>query len=885
MVRVEWPATGAFAHDFGATTMTKVARGTAGLIAGAIFSGVLATAGAQAQDAKAANSGIEEVVVTATRSAQKLSKVPISVAVFSQDQLDARGVKSVDDLANYTPGLVISRGSNGTNNISIRGISSSGGAGTTGIYIDDTPIQVRNVGYNPNNAFPALFDLERVEVLRGPQGTLFGASSEGGTIRFIQTTPSLTTSSGYARSEYSSTEGGGPSYEAGAAYGAPIIDGRVGFRASIYYRRDGGWIDGVSGTPVVLDPNGHSPADLTFTNVKVTRKNTNFSDTIGGRVAVKIALTDSIEITPSLTYQRVHDNDGHNTFWPSLSSNGHYARPVFDNSMPAGDPAQNLNPLSVPSKDSADDEFLLPALAASWDLGPVKLFSNTSYFDRNSSQWFDFTQYYLWFYAVNPSTFPYPTAGQKGSSIYRNSQKNFVQEVRIQSTDDSARLKWVAGVFYARNRQGGSQRIPTNFNALQPVVGWFFIPPFLRAVNNGPPFGPGSTAFQNWFGQSPDPDYSMWGIKFNTTDTQIAGFAQADYEIFAGLKLTAGLRYSETTLSYADEYSGPETNINPPYGNPAFGLNPSYDPAAGPSYTHGVLKSQGHALTPKIGLTYQIDENDMVYATASKGFRPAGANQQLPVACGQDEQTLGYVDSSGNPIQPLTYGSDSVWSYELGTKNRMFDGKLVLDASGYYIQWRNIQTQIFLNQCAEYFVANLGSAVSSGFDLGLQLLPVPGLSITAALGYNNSAFSTNSYSPNGTIIADKGGAVPGSSAPWVYSLSAQYTFQLVDERTFFIRGDLTGSTQVPRFGNLNPKLPQYNPDLVPVPGYQILGARIGMDLLDGKGSLEFFVNNLTNAHPDLALANSSFLTGNATYAFTDTTLRPRTFGVFLSYRD
>ena len=855
-------------------------------MASAALVGVLAATSAYAQNTQSSGSGIEEIVVTATRSAQELSKVPISIAAFSQDQLDSRGVKNIDDIAKYTPGLVISHISNGANNISIRGISSAAGAGTTGIYIDDTPIQVRNVGYNPGNAFPALFDLQRVEVLRGPQGTLFGASSEGGTVRFIQTVPSLTTSSAYARGEYSGTEGGDPSYEAGVAYGMPVVEGRVGVRASIYYRRDGGWIDGISGTPVVLNPAGHSPTDLTFTNVKVTRKNTNFSDTIGGRVAVKIALSDSIEITPSLSYQSVKNNDGHNVFWPALSSNGHYARPVFDNTVPGGDPARNLNPLNVPNKDPASDQFWLPALAASWDLGPVKLFSNTSYFDRKASQWFNFAQYYLWFYAVNPGqAFPYPLADQKGSSIYRDSQKNFTQEFRIQSTDDNARLTWVAGLFYASNRQGGSQRIPTNFDLLAPQTGWFFLPSFLWATNGGLPGGPGSSSFENWFGPSQEPDYSMWSLKFSTLDTQVAGFAQADFKVTDGLKLTAGLRYSITKLSYADQYSGPETNLNAPYGDPANGLNPGYNPALGAVYTHGVLKSRGHALTPKIGLTYQVDDDNMVYATASKGFRPAGANQQLPNQCGADEQTLGYVDSAGNPIQPLTYDADSVWSYELGTKNRMLDGKLVLDASGYYIKWSNIQTQVFLNNCAEYFVANQGNAVSSGFDVGLQLRPVSGLSITGALGYNNSEFSTNSYSPNGTLVEEKGGAVPGSSAPWVYSLSAQYNFQAFEDRTFFVRGDLTGTTQERRTGNLDPKHANFNPDLRPVPAYNILGARVGMAVLDGRGSLEFFVNNLTDAHPDLALANNSVLAGFASYAYTNETLRPRTFGAFLSFRN
>jgi outer membrane receptor protein involved in Fe transport len=135
---------------------------------------------AVAQSANA-DEGLAEITVTATRREESLSKVPISVSAFSQEQMDSRGLKQIDDVVRYTPGLTLTRLSNGSNNIAIRGISSGAGAGTTGVYIDDTPIQVRNLAYSSGTVFPALFDLERVEVLRGPQGTLFGAGSEGGT--------------------------------------------------------------------------------------------------------------------------------------------------------------------------------------------------------------------------------------------------------------------------------------------------------------------------------------------------------------------------------------------------------------------------------------------------------------------------------------------------------------------------------------------------------------------------------------------------------------------------------------------------------------------------------------------------------------------------------
>ena len=141
--------------------------------------------------------GLEEIVVTATRREEGISRVPISITAISQDAIDTKGIKDFSDVVRFTPGVSFDAGQ--TNQISIRGISSSGGSGTTGIYIDDVPIQVRSLGFNSDDALVKLFDLDRVEVLRGPQGTLFGAGSEGGTVRYITVAPSLTQSSIYGK--------------------------------------------------------------------------------------------------------------------------------------------------------------------------------------------------------------------------------------------------------------------------------------------------------------------------------------------------------------------------------------------------------------------------------------------------------------------------------------------------------------------------------------------------------------------------------------------------------------------------------------------------------------------------------------------------------------
>src|SRR5215469_924273 len=207
-------------------------------------------------EAAAAGGGLQEVLVTATRREERLQDVPISVTAFSQEQMDAQGLRSIDDLTRQAPGVSFSRNGMGSSanyndensDISFRGVESQAGASTTGIYIDDTPVQSRHLAFGAVNVFPALFDIDRVEVLRGPQGTLFGAGAEGGALRFLMPQPGLTNYSAYARAELATTRGGDPSYELGAAFGGPIVNDELGFRVSASYRRDGGWVDRVNYT-------------------------------------------------------------------------------------------------------------------------------------------------------------------------------------------------------------------------------------------------------------------------------------------------------------------------------------------------------------------------------------------------------------------------------------------------------------------------------------------------------------------------------------------------------------------------------------------------------------------------------------------------------------
>ena len=299
--------------------------------------------GAMAQEApEQPNDGPDEIVVTATRQEQTISKVPLSITAFSKEKLDVQGVRQVDDIARLTPGVTFTRGDarNGAAaTISIRGIASTAGSATTGIYIDDTPIQVRSIGFSAFNPFPAVFDLERVEVLRGPQGTLFGAGSEGGTIRFLTPRPDLEESHLYGRSEIATTQDGAPSYEAGLAVGVPIVTDRLAIRASAYYRHDGGYIDRVDfhrttrRPTTIVDKNANSQATLVF-NASAAWKP-----------------TETLTITPSIYYQKLKTHDG-NAYWEALSD-------------PGAGKFRTGNAVANTSKD----RFILPALKAELEIG------------------------------------------------------------------------------------------------------------------------------------------------------------------------------------------------------------------------------------------------------------------------------------------------------------------------------------------------------------------------------------------------------------------------------------------------------------------------------------------------------------------------------------
>jgi iron complex outermembrane recepter protein len=780
-----------------------------------------------------------EVTVTAQRREESLSKVPVSVTAMTQADIDAKGVKDISDVARFTPGLNVDN--SGTNNVSIRGISSSGGAGTTGIYIDDTPIQMRALAFNPDEALPKAFDVDRVEVLRGPQGTLFGAGSEGGTVRYITTQPSLTKTSVYSRNEVSYTQGGDPSFEIGIAVGGPLIEGTLGGRATVWYRRDGGWIDRVN--PTADDPQS-----------SIVERNANHADNVLVRLAMLWAPNDTWKITPSVYFENRHVADV-SSYWPI------YSNPGQDRFVSGNATARQM-----------PDKFYLPALKIQGDFGAFQLISNTSYYHRDEQTGYDGTEYNVGFYQTYISFAPFvdgvnfplldgagyhlpaAIANYRSPASIDNDQQNFSEEVRLQSSDSTARLLWTAGLFFSSNRQQYLEQIhdPQLNDFTNTVFGADYTSIFTDSDGNPVPYDP----------NFPNDSYFLWT---HARDKQYAVFGEATYSILDSLKLTLGVRESRTEFSFDTLTGGPQLFL---------------------ANQTGSVGKKENAFTPKVNLAWQIDPNNMVYALWARGFRPGGGNNPIPyAACSTDFQNFGISGS------PSTYSSDSVSSFEIGSKNNI-DNRVRIAASVYYIRWHNIQQLVVPPICQISFVANLGNAIAKGADLQAEIAVTDALSAELSAGYTDARYTGDSrFSPQQTLpTVGRGDAIIGESgqpnSPFTTAVGLQYKFTAF-ERESFVRIDYEYTARSkwasPR---QDPASAQYDPANFTLPATNFVSLRAGVS--SNGWSFEPFVDNLFNTHP---LTNYDFSIDplpasglSASRLERGYTFRPRTMGVTATYR-
>ncbi|HEY4030074.1 MAG TPA: TonB-dependent receptor [Caulobacteraceae bacterium] len=859
--------------------------------------------------------GLDEVVVTATRQTSTANRVSLSIAALTQRNLDLLGIESAQDLSRVVPGLSVpptgmggqTVGTSGVGIFTIRGVYASAGAATTGVYMDDTSLTRRNnAGVVQNNGapLPILFDLQRVEVLKGPQGTLYGGSSQGGTVRFITPAPDLTDYSGLVRVEGTSLNLGGQGGEVGLAVGGPIVKDKLGFRLSALTRANPGYIDAYS--PYTLQKLG---SDVDRTGQEMVR----------GSVLWQVNERASVLATAYASRDSAHSQIVSPTTVLSKSANGQLASPsetfstlqrCFDTSVFATFVAQQpalpmgtapaasaVQPTEIPCSSANPAKFTRPALnygpfpqgrqiayllnqqeltgrytdldvlstTLNYDFDAMNVKSITSlvhdrtYAENAGGE--DQTLYqYLTGGPTNPQTgapivgfplwgaFPdYPGHFQSATT-----REGLEEELRLSSRGDGRPLSWVFGLFYSNQRINNHYQYPDS-NIDQSLEGFW-----------------GLNAVQR-FGVVPTDKNYATELNAHMNDEEMAAYGEASYYLTPKLKATVGLRFTRLNFRF-DTYE-------------AGYLGSRYPNSIGGSASGSTTN---WPTTPKFGLTYELTANDLLYFDAATGFRSGGVNSpvgQTTCAAGLALYGIKATDA------PITYGPDTVWNYELGGKFRLFDNRMQVNAALYRIDWSGIQSTLTLT-CGQGFTENGGRARSEGVDLQGQYRPIQSLTFDVAAGYDDARYIDPVAGPRGPGIGPPAvnAGDPFPVPPWQLSLSGTW------DKTFgaynpYLRVDYqwqSGYTQPGSFG-----VASYSRYVLHVGANDVVNTRLGIRYR--AWDFNVFANNLLDWSEKVGNAGigvtqcsardpSCALFGNFNPFVNQLYQRPREIGMQVNYR-
>jgi iron complex outermembrane recepter protein len=728
--------------------------------AGALLSagGLLVSGHAQAQ---AEQDTLQEVVVTATRRADVASRVPMTISAVTQETLDQQGIKTAADLTRIVPSLnTVANPGGGQQTLSIRGIVGATGAATTSVYLDDVNLTKRaNGGVAQNNGVvtPILYDLARVEVLKGPQGTLYGGSSEGGTVRFITPTPSLSEFSGAGRAEFSTIGSRGtPSYEAGGAVGGPIIQDRLGFRLSAIKQESGGWIDDYSAyTGKLIRPDANTTTDWAARAALLWQINDHANAQLSGyHVENKFeggpttttAIYVNGQAAPGATFTTSPRCITNNTRTAALAQPGGAPAAAF---IPTNVACNAPTPATVFFRPSysygpfttgqdvalatgiqqifpATSQANIASLTLNYDLDVmnVKLISSylndTGHSDTTGGEeWNSTTNGAGQFTTVDPTHRGFPLfqpffnatgAGNSGLFDALNQRHGLEEEIRFTSRG-AGPLSWVAGAYFSNTTTHVNYLFLSNVATDDMVMQELYGPTMAGPAGN-------TSASAARYGLVNNQGFQA-SLAAVINDRETAAFTEWNLWLIPDrLKAIAGVRFSGVELAY--------NQLN--YGQFSGRLASSLG-----AVTQG--QSTDSPITPKYGLQYQITDRNMVYATAAKGFRAGGVNAQISqTIC---ETFLAQIGITAADV-PAAYRPDTVWSYELGGKFRPFD-PLQVNFALYEIDWSGIQATTTLG-CGQSFTSNGKRARSKGAELQALYQPLSALSFYLNAGYTDAYY-------------------------------------------------------------------------------------------------------------------------------------------------
>jgi iron complex outermembrane recepter protein len=774
---------------------------------------------------------LEEVVVTAQKRTENLQDLSLSIQAFSQEDMRKQGLFKFEDYARFIPSLSFVSTTSGSTDIVFRGITSGGGSITdssAALYLDEQPLTQFNIQVDPR-----LVDIERIEALAGPQGTLYGDSSQSGTLRIITNKPDPTGFSAFADATFRTGSNSEESYDISGMLNIPLVEDKFAVRLVGFSAHDGGYIDNVLGV---------SPMLGTKTNSDRVGKDINGVDFTGGRVAAQWTPDDTWKVTAAFIQQQTKA-DGNDDYDPGV---GELKTVKF-------------------FKETRDDKWWQAALTIDASFGNnFNFVSATSYFDRKISYLVDRTEYAAYFNYGFCSTYATycwsglsngtltlvpgqgidylnPTPNDQDTTAYNTfNQKNtrFTQEFRI--SQDTSKYRWVAGLFYEEKKQE-----------------WFYrayTPEFLNTL-----------AYYYWtslYAANPSGEPAWWFSHDDVNWKGWAAFGEFTYDLTDHWSLGIGGRWYDQKSDRVYEVDKRFISA----------------PGVWPDVT-ALRNSKDSDFLGKASVTYHIDDEKLVYALFSQGYRAGGVNR-----------------NRAPTIFPEAYEPDYLDNYELGTKTRWLDGRLQVNLTAFLMKWKDFQIEVLdpsFTPCPDnpppdllcggpfqVIVGNIGDAESKGAEIDMQALIGDGLDVGLNASYINAELSQDVMV---TVEVPKGTKLP-NTPEWKFSTYAQYNWpvQFVTDGSMYARLQYSWVDKSTNILEPFPEVPplEYGTPQRVQDSYGI--ADFSVALQARTWELQAFVNNLSDERAELywSTANHHTFWGR-NQLFTN---RPREYGMRFVYR-
>jgi iron complex outermembrane receptor protein len=749
------------------------------------------------------NKGYEEQITVTSRKMgeETVQTVPVSIAAPTEEQLRDRGAADLEGVSRNVAGFTVQSLGPGQSQVAIRGVSAGqivrdqpGVKEQVGVYLDESPIALSL--YTPDID---LFDVSRVEVLRGPQGTVFGAGSETGTVRYISNAPELNHAESIGEFTLNDVSGGGIGGSGKVAANQPLGD-KAALRVVGYYTGYGGFIDAVGPSATV--------------------KNANSGYRGGGRISLFAKPNDQLTITPRLVYQKV-------------DMNGWNRRDIFNilgNQYTTTRPAVTLGKWDqyIQLPEPVVDTFVLGDLNVGYAINPnLNLTSITSYIDRDINVTRDAG-------ALTSSI----TGGSLGereqvytldSPLKDLTHSNvWTEELRLNGGHDH--LRWVSGLFYEDSKRDYGQDLFVN--------GW---------ARLASPFG------LEVFGT----DEHLYHSDLHYDLKNKAAFGEATWSVNDRFDLSGGLRYYNYDEHRTILFSG------------GFAV---------PTNEAGSTSADGFA--PRLIASLKMGQATLLNAQVSKGFRLGGINDPLnaPICNPQD-----LAAGSGHS----TFGDETTWNYEVGTKSTVMGGRGTVNVSAYYMDIKDLQVPVDFGSCSSRIVFNVPNSVNKGAELELAAAPSPSFDFSLSASYNNGELRSTIYAGDQVI----GGIRAGNRLPTVPKMqvaaTATYQWTVGSDAVGFLTGtyQYVGS----RFTRLSDEEPgagithlftnvgdttvsvlNFNTELA---AYNLVNLRVGV--VHERTEVAIFVNNATDEQAQLAVDRERGQRARFGYLVND----PRTIGI------